>query len=57
MSKKGKIEQLIARLNKRHKSETRIVLLNEGELVQNPDPEILYVRIVPASSVSSEDFD
>lgn len=48
MSSKGKIDKLIARLNKRNRSRTKIVVLNEGDIVQNPEPGILYVRIVSA---------
>lgn len=53
MSNKSKIDKLIARLNKRNRSATKIVVLNEEEFVQNPDPEILYVRIVSTSSTNS----
>lgn len=54
MSKKGKIERLIAKLNRRNRPETKIVVLNDEDIVQNPDPEILYVRIVPESSARRE---
>lgn len=53
MFKKGKIDKLMARLSKRYQSETKIVVLNEGAIVQNPDPDVLYVKIVPALSVNS----
>ena len=55
MSKKNRIEKLIVRLNKRYKPETKIVILRDGETdPPRPDPETLYIRIVPESYVNME---
>lgn len=55
MSKKSRINKLLAILNKKYKPETKVVVLEENEEVANPEQDVIYIKIVSEQNITLKD--